>query len=237
MWSNLLKIRQIYLRGRKIQTKNGKKSLFWEDNWLHDKPLCIEHPVLFEFCENKEIIVHEVLSRRGHLTFSRWLTPLLFDEWLTLVDSVFSFTFENQDDIILWRWNTKKSFTTKSVYNHLSSERTTNSYNHIWRAKLPYKIKIFTWLLEKDAILTKENLVKRKWPGNPSCMLCNQFETIDHLFFQCPISKCVWALIGFCLGTPSTPRNCTKYKFWITNWLPQGQSVHHFGFSAVCWAI
>jgi len=236
-WTNLLKVRKVYLKGRQIKTKNGKNTLFWEDCWLTDKPICKEHTVLYDMCNGKLISVHEVLRKNGHLSFNRWLPSLLFDEWLALIGSVFSYNFENQNDVILWKWNNKKVFTTKSVYNHLSAEENTNAYKHIWKSKIPHKIKIFTWLLERGVILTKDNLVKRKWDGNPSCMFCDQLETIDHLFFQCPVAKCVWAMIGQCIGANNTPRDCAQYKLWINMWLPEEQNVHHFGFAAVCWAI
>ena len=139
----------------------GKKPLLWEDSWLHDNPICIDHPTLYEICEDKDITVHEVLAKRGHLSFKRWLSPLLFEEWIRQLEQVFSFQFCNQEDIILWKWNCRKKFTTRSVYDYLSSEGTPNSYNHIWKSKLPYKIKIFTWLLEREAVLTKDNMIKR----------------------------------------------------------------------------
>ena len=128
----------------------GKKTLFWEDSWLYNNPLCVDHPILYEICEDKEFTVHEVLVKRGHLSFNRWLPPLFFEEWIRMLEQVFAFQFDNQEDIILWKWNPKKMFTTRSVYDHLSSEGSTNSYNHIWKSKLPYKIKIFTWLLERE---------------------------------------------------------------------------------------
>uniref|UniRef100_K3XUC1 Reverse transcriptase zinc-binding domain-containing protein n=1 Tax=Setaria italica TaxID=4555 RepID=K3XUC1_SETIT len=31
------------------------------------------------------------------------------------------------------------------------------------------------------AILTKDNMLKRKWQGDPSCNFCDQEETADHL--------------------------------------------------------
>jgi len=150
---------------------------------------------------------------------------------------VFSYNFENQEDIVLWKWCSKKTFTTKSVYDHLSEEGNTNTFSHIWKTRIPYKIKIFTWLLEKGDVLTKDNMVKRKWTGDPSCVFCDQVETINHLFFQCPVAKCVWALVGQCIGATDIPRNNTQYKLWIDKWLPDGQKIHHFGFAAICWAI
>jgi hypothetical protein len=77
-------------------------------------------------------------------------------------------------------------------------------------------------------------MVKRKWVGNPSCMFCSQIETREHLFFQCPIVKCVWGIVGGCFGTRSIPGNIMQYKIWINKNLPNGKHVHHFGFAAIC---
>ena len=46
IWNDLLKVRHIYLKGRKIKVKNGKGTSFRVDAWLEKKPLCILHPVL-----------------------------------------------------------------------------------------------------------------------------------------------------------------------------------------------
>jgi hypothetical protein len=61
-------------------------------------------------------------------------------------------------------------------------------------------------------------------------------ETVEHLFFQCSIAKCIWGMIGICLGSKCIPSSIAQYKLWIQNVLPQGKAVHHFGFSAICWA-
>ena len=82
-----------------------------------------------------------MLDRNGHLNFS--------------------FQFVNMDDIVSWKWSSKKVFTTKSVYDHLTPGPRGGCFSHIWKAKLPYKLKIFTWLVEQGAVLTKSNMVKR----------------------------------------------------------------------------
>ena len=44
---------------------------------------------------------------------------------------------------------------------------------HIWKAKIPQKIKIFMWLVHNKSILTRDNMVKRKWQGDPTCIFCS----------------------------------------------------------------
>jgi hypothetical protein len=65
VWQDLLKIKSIYLRGRKIETKKGDLTLFWLDPWLYDRPICLVAPVLFDLCEEKEITVYNFLVRGG----------------------------------------------------------------------------------------------------------------------------------------------------------------------------
>jgi hypothetical protein len=56
---------------------------------------------------------------------------------------------------------------------------------------MPEKIKIFMWLLEQKAILTKDNMIKRNWQGDPGCYFCGAPKNCDHLIFSCPIAKVV----------------------------------------------
>lgn len=112
-----------------------------------------------------------------------------------------------------------------------------NSSIYGWKSKIPYKIKIFTWLLENNAILTRDNMVKTKWAGKSTCVFCDQLETIEHLFFQCIVARCVWGIIGISLGTSCIPSNIAQYKNRIQRIFPQGKLTHHFGFSAICWTI
>ena len=75
--------------------------------------------------------------------------------WMKIMEEVYSYNFENMV-----------------------------KYTHISKAKLPYEFKIFHWLVEKGAVLTRDNMVKRKWSGDPSCSFCHELETTNHLFFQ-----------------------------------------------------
>jgi hypothetical protein len=63
VWRDFLKIRTIYLKGRKINTKNWKQTLFWKDLWLGDKPISLHSPTLFDMCEDKNITVHGFLLK------------------------------------------------------------------------------------------------------------------------------------------------------------------------------
>src|SRR3954463_6131682 len=65
----------------------------------------------------------------------------------------------------------------------------------IWRMKIPLKTKVFAWYLRRGVILTKDNLIKRNWPGSSQCVFCHHDETIKHLFFQYKFSRSIWSVI------------------------------------------
>ena len=65
----------------------------------------------------------------------------------------------------------------------------------IWKIKVSLCIKIFMWFVHKEVILTKDNLMKINWVGNPRCCFCDQNETIKHLFLECPLAKLLWRSI------------------------------------------
>uniref|UniRef100_A0A453N948 Reverse transcriptase zinc-binding domain-containing protein n=1 Tax=Aegilops tauschii subsp. strangulata TaxID=200361 RepID=A0A453N948_AEGTS len=56
---------------------------------------------------------------------------------------------------------------------------------HVWKVKVPLKIKVFMWFVHKQVILTKDNLAKRNWTGSTRCSFCDRDESIKHLFLDC----------------------------------------------------
>jgi hypothetical protein len=88
-------------------------------------------------------------------------------------------------------WGGKKTFTVKSMFNSLSNNISGPNMQHIWKANPPPQIKIFMWLLENKGLLTRDNMIKRKWKGDHTCSFCSQDETIDHHFFRCSVAKVI----------------------------------------------
>jgi hypothetical protein len=60
IWSDLLKIKDIYLQGKVMKLKNGNTTLFWKDRWLFDQPLSELFPDLFAMCMQQNISVATV---------------------------------------------------------------------------------------------------------------------------------------------------------------------------------
>lgn len=109
IWRDLLNVKHIYLRGRRIHSNNGAKTLFWADPWLKGRPLCTEYSTLYELCEEKIISLSEFYRRHGGLRFRRWLPGLLRNQWVSLREKILNILWSNIPDNISWGWSGKKN--------------------------------------------------------------------------------------------------------------------------------
>uniref|UniRef100_A0A453EL46 Reverse transcriptase zinc-binding domain-containing protein n=1 Tax=Aegilops tauschii subsp. strangulata TaxID=200361 RepID=A0A453EL46_AEGTS len=86
-------------------------------------------------------------------------------------------------------------------------------------------------------ILTKDNLLRRRWVGSSRCCYCDQDETIQHLFLDCPLAKLFWRSVHVAFNI--SPPNSIEMLFGT--WL-DGVNVHlarniRIGICALIWAI
>lgn len=161
----------------------------------------MQHSTLYELCEEKDISIRRFVEQGGLIRFRRWLPTIFSSTWDDIKNKILcQFPLNNDtQDCITWGWSANIKFTVKSIYDHLTKDDSGEPNSRIWKAKIPYKIKIFLWLLTRGATLTKDNMVKRKWTGDPTCRFCESAETAEHLFFQCPTAKVVWGIVACCL--------------------------------------
>lgn len=86
----------------------------------------------------------------------------------------------------------------KSSTSYTQSEL---SWKAIWNAKVPERIKEFTWKIKHNAIATRGNLALKRIATDSICPICEKAEeTLEHLFLLCPwTSPCVvWSAGLFC---------------------------------------
>lgn len=86
-----------------------------------------------------------------------------------------------------------------------------------------------------NVVLTKDNLLRRKWVGSPTCYFCSH--TVAHLFFQCSTAKAIWGIVAKCIGANNVHRSFNQSWLWCEKWLPSGNKFHAVGIAAVYWAI
>lgn len=176
--------------------------------------------------------VAQIILGEVKISFRRWLTEDVTTCWDHIWNATISFQLQEDKDRIIWRFEKNKRFSVKSLYNALTSNDDGQSFRIIWKGKAPYKIKIFMWLVANGAILTKDNLLKRKWQGGPACYFCNGNKTIPHLFFSCPTATVIWAIVAKCFGANNIPRNLSVGNG--VSLVIRGKNFHVWGVAAIC---
>jgi hypothetical protein len=143
----------------------------------------------------------------------------------------------DEKDTFVWGLTTSGAFTVKSMYLDMLDDDTKYLKKYIWKMKVPLKIKVFMWFLHRKVILTKDNLIKRNWNGQESCCFCDNKESIQHLFFDCPLAKIIWRVIHMTFGL-EPPKNVNNL---FGNWLkgiPKKDLIQvRVGVCAIIWAI
>jgi hypothetical protein len=159
---------------------------------------------------------------------------VLLDELVSCCNQV---TLSDQEDKIVWNLG-RKGFSVNSIYKKKMEDQVLIPYNFLWKSKLPQKIKIFFWLVVRNKILTKNNMKKRNWNGSLECYFCGVDESIDHLFFHCPIAKYMWRVIQVALNLRLIPNSISNiYNNWLCKPKDKTANLVLFGCGALFWAI
>jgi hypothetical protein len=182
-WGGLLEARDHLLTAASLWYKNGEKIRFWEDWWIGHEPLMKRSLLCTIFQEGKNQIVASALSSRPlNISFRRALRGDKLRMWFDLVTLVLSVSLGEAGDSWVRLLGTKSTYSVKAMYSDMMLSRRVPRRHIFWKLKLPLKIKIFLWYLEKGVTLTKDNLIKRNWKGEGRCCFCYSNETIQHLF-------------------------------------------------------
>jgi hypothetical protein len=159
----------------------------------------VKYPNLYNIVRKKNVSVAQVLSTTSlNVSFRRALVGDNWNKWLGLVENVLMVNLNDCKDSFIWTVN--KNFSVKNIYNDIVLRAGTPVNCWAWKAKIPLKIKIFLWYLRNGVVLTKDNLVKRQWKGCTKCCFCAEQETIQHLFFDCPMVQLMWGSVCFTFG-------------------------------------
>jgi hypothetical protein len=237
LWSDMQKIKSLYLSGRRMKVGDGRLTSFWHDAWCGKIPLKDSFPEIFHICNEQDITVAAAANLGWNFSFRRYLSPNLAIQVHGLLRIVRQISLSQTKDKPVWKWTKDGIFSVKSMYNHLCGNGIDRSFKHLWKSKIPLKIKIWLWLIWHNAIASKDNLLRRNWSGDASCQFCSQNESISHMFFTCVAAKYVWSTVAKAVGATDRPGSFTQFFWWFPNLVPASRNVQIAGLAAICWAI
>jgi hypothetical protein len=73
IWDDMLHMKQLYLRGRRMMVGNGRITDFWGDSWCGFTHLKEKFRELFYICNKQSISVATDAQRGRRFTFRCWL--------------------------------------------------------------------------------------------------------------------------------------------------------------------
>ncbi|XBI87029.1 hypothetical protein VPH35_025165 [Triticum aestivum] len=179
-----------------VLTISGMHTYFWHDTWLTPTPLAHTYPYLFSHSTLQLIKVANVLRYVLEANLRNHLSLLAEQELVALLAVLQDFVpSAEEDQRFLIRG---LAFSTKQAYDTLMARPDCDPLAPIiWHSKVPRKIKIFTWLLFKDRLNTRANLVHKHIISTDVCPRCAMLpEDSMHLFLTCPVANRVWQRLG-----------------------------------------
>lgn len=79
----------------------------------------------------------------------------------------------------------------------MRSNATDPAYHFVWKNIATPRVKFFGWLLTKNRINYKTNLLHKKVLEEDVCDICGQgAETADHIVLGCSFAQAFWRRIG-----------------------------------------
>jgi hypothetical protein len=143
----------------------------------------------------------------------------------------------DERDTFKWSLTESGQFSVKSLYAELLNGNTKFLKKYLWKLKVPLKIRIFMWFLNRKEILTKDNLAKRNWSGSKKCAFCDDEETIDHLFIKCKLSRLIWRVVQFTFNMPPPANIKNMFGNWLNGIDKTSKARIRIGVCALIWAI
>ncbi|KAJ4815734.1 RNA-directed DNA polymerase (reverse transcriptase)-related family protein [Rhynchospora pubera] len=193
-WKGVWSMDQLVRLGTTKTVGNGKNTLFWLDTWFENYPLALRFPRLFQKTKKPRAKFCEVwFQGRIRLYLSRGNPSSLRAEKVQLLEILNGSSFPLEHDGICWHWESKGLFTVKSMYDFLSHRGIFDyTAKHLWKLKIPLKVKLFSWLVLNNRISTKDFLARRGMDVDLVCSFCDSNESVDHLFLTCSFTAVFW---------------------------------------------
>lgn len=186
-------------RGIKWHIGNGESVGVWTDNWLPTYPPTAPTPLHNNVVPSLK--VNDLFLKDTSVWDIARLKALIHPMDISLIQNIRP-SITGAQDRASWIYSSNGAYTVKSGYNLLRAEKGQSSHNPIalfkslWRMQFPSKLKHFWWRVLHNALLVAFKLKQRTIINDSVCSVCGEKdETVNHLLFQCRVSKEVWDLV------------------------------------------
>lgn len=148
IWSNIVKIWDVFLIGVRRKVSNGALTYSWWDRWSGLEEPLISYVDRNELLVNPQALVKDFITEFGDWDFRAWehFIPL----WIIQKLRLNSLPSSPNNDVFSWRNSRVGNFSVKAAYRflkNLARDDLTPSWKRIWKWPVSEKIKYFLWLV------------------------------------------------------------------------------------------
>ncbi|XP_035545068.1 uncharacterized protein LOC118348173 [Juglans regia] len=202
-WRGIWEARKWLEAGCRWRIGNGRTVHIWQDQWIPGHISLVAEGV--RGCEGLNPPLVDSLFVDNVRMWDIQKLRSLFNP--SLVSDILKIPLcsDNVEDRRVWAHERNGEFSVRSCYRFISSQagpqiaESSNMqaqqkfWKHLWKMKVPNKLKIFAWHACKDSLPTAVNLVKRKVIPNATCRMClSEEENIAHAIFHCGAVQDLW---------------------------------------------
>jgi hypothetical protein len=214
---------------------DGTSTLFWQDRWVGDVPLCRRFARLFDLSTNKFSTVAEMCALGWEVGGEAWSWRRrlwVWEEDMVEECRVFLAHVLVQPNVSdRWQWDPDihDGYTVRGAYHVLTSMTPLHddaAEHLVWHKQVPLKVSIVAWRLLKDRLPTKLNLQRRgivQVADNLCISGCGNAESAVHLFLHCQVFGSLWNRIRSWIGVSGVDTNNIREHFH--------QFTHYLGLS------
>jgi hypothetical protein len=196
---------------------DGRRTSFWEDDWLGVGSLCHAMPALFSHATKPRASVAAVLDKGVRESLVARLTIEDEDELGQVLHLIELVSLSDVPDSRTLIRCAKKGgdLDVGALYALLLTGGVTVPYaNFVWDSYAPSKEKFFAWLLvcariQSRAALLRKHILTAEEAG---CAICSApLETADHLIFGCSFAQTFWSAVGWPLPSSASVEMLHSY--------------------------
>jgi hypothetical protein len=231
-WSTLRDLLPAYQRITRVSVGNGRDTAFWEDVWLGDTPLQISFPALYSHFDGHGSSVQEVLPAPLGQQFQRRMSTQAREELQVLQDV--SLTVDTDDRSCFFADSNQRLISGMIYRASMKGDETCPAYQFVWKNFALPRVRFFGWLITKNRIQCKSNLMRKRVLQEDICAICStEHETADHIISGCHFAKEFWQRIGW------QPENIAEVQsLWETTApVPMPRTAFSSLILLICWEL
>lgn len=152
------------------------------------------------------------------LSFRRNVSERLMLMWDELNYVTGSIQLSSEEDQIMWSYSSSGKYSVQSLYAVINHRGVVPVFiQAVSKLFIAPRVQFFLWLLSNNKLLTRDNLVKRRTVNDPSCLFCEEGESINHLFFQCCVAVNVWEFVSAYFSRTIDTDFESVASLWLSN--------------------